>query len=206
MTKKKAKGSGALVLVVDDFEDNRAMYAEYLRFQGFRVAEAVNGAEAVAQTSELMPGIVVMDLSLPVMDGWEATRRIKADERTSHIRIIALTGHAESSHAKKALDAGCDDFIAKPCLPENLLAKIHQHLPKKDPVASVTAERKSSRRVGSERSTRTVATAKESPGARGRPRKVTERSSAKDRAPAGAGSRKISAARPRGAAKAKGKR
>ena len=70
-----------------------------------------------------------MDLSLPVMDGWEATRRIKADPRTKHIRVIALTGHAEPAHAKKALDAGCDDFVAKPCLPENLLAKIREHLP-----------------------------------------------------------------------------
>ncbi len=128
-SKAGRKGSGALVLVVDDFEDNRAMYVEYLLFQGFRVAEAVNGAEAISQTTKLMPGIIVMDLSLPVIDGWEATRRIKADARTSHIRIIALTGHAEPSHAKRALDAGCDDFIAKPCLPESLLAKINEHLP-----------------------------------------------------------------------------
>jgi CheY-like chemotaxis protein len=69
-----------------------------------------------------------MDLSLPVMDGWEATRRVKADPKTKHIRVIALTGHAEPAHAKKALDAGCDDFVAKPCLPENLLTKIREHL------------------------------------------------------------------------------
>ncbi|HVH44917.1 MAG TPA: response regulator [Labilithrix sp.] len=129
MTKKVASGENPLVLVVDDFEDNRAMYVEYLQFQGFRVVEAVNGAEAVERTVDLLPLVVVMDLSLPVMDGWEATRRIKADERTKHIRVIALTGHAEPAHAKKALDAGCDDFVAKPCLPENLLAKIREHLP-----------------------------------------------------------------------------
>lgn len=131
MSAKKASASKAnapLVLVVDDFEDNRAMYVEYLQFQGFRVAEAVNGEEAVAQAVSLMPAVIVMDLSLPVMDGWEATRRVKADPKTKHIRVIALTGHAEPAHAKKALDAGCDDFVAKPCLPENLLAKIREHL------------------------------------------------------------------------------
>ena len=126
---KKAASASALVLVVDDFEDNRAMYVEYLQFQGFRVAEAVNGHEAVERTKQLLPRVVVMDLSLPVMDGWEATRRIKADPLTRHIRVIALTGHAEPAHAKKALDAGCDDFVPKPCLPENLLAKIREHLP-----------------------------------------------------------------------------
>ena len=132
MTKKAASSAGnkkPLVLVVDDFEDNRAMYVEYLQFQGFRVAEAVNGQEAVERTQGLLPLVIVMDLSLPVMDGWEATRQIKADPRTKHIRVIALTGHAEPAHAKKALDAGCDDFVAKPCLPENLLAKIREHLP-----------------------------------------------------------------------------
>jgi two-component system, cell cycle response regulator DivK len=117
-----------LILVVDDFEDNRAMYVEYLEFQGFTVVEAVNGEEAVARTIKHLPQVIVMDLSLPVMDGWEATRRIKADPRTKHIRVIALTGHAEPAHAKKALEAGCDDFVAKPCLPENLLAKIREHL------------------------------------------------------------------------------
>jgi two-component system cell cycle response regulator DivK len=131
--KKKAKpkpGADApLVLVVDDFEDNRAMYLEYLQFQGFRVAEAVNGEEAVARATELVPAVIIMDLSLPVMDGWEATRRIKNNAKTKHIRVIALTGHAEPAHAKRALDAGCDDFVAKPCLPENLLAKVREHLP-----------------------------------------------------------------------------
>ena len=128
--KPRAKDAtaSALVLVVDDFEDNRAMYVEYLQFRGFRVAEAVNGLEAIERTKQLRPSVIVMDLSLPVMDGWEATRRIKADPETRHIRVIALTGHAEPAHAKKALDAGCDDFVAKPCLPENLLAKIREHL------------------------------------------------------------------------------
>jgi CheY-like chemotaxis protein len=118
------------VLVVDDFEDNRAMYVEYLQFQGFRVIEAVNGQDAVQRTKELLPNVVVMDLSLPVLDGWEATRQIKADPRTKDICVIALTGHADAAHAKIALAAGCDDFVAKPCLPANLLSKVREHLAK----------------------------------------------------------------------------
>ncbi len=145
-TSKIADGS-PLVLVVDDFEDNRAMYVEYLQFQGFRVAEAVNGQEAVERTKELLPGVIVMDLSLPVVDGWEATRRIKADPGTSHIRVIALTGHAEPAHAKKALDAGCDDFVPKPCLPEHLLAKIREHLPE-PPAPKSTSSRETKKQKG----------------------------------------------------------
>lgn len=132
-SKKKeggADGDAPLILVVDDFEDNRVMYVEYLQFHGFRVAEAVNGEEALQRANELMPMIVVMDLSLPVMDGWEATRRLKASARTKHIVVIALTGHAEPAHAKKARDAGCDDFVAKPCLPEQLVAKVREHVAK----------------------------------------------------------------------------
>jgi CheY-like chemotaxis protein len=117
-----------LILVVDDFEDNRLMYAEYLQSNGFRVAEAVNGEEAVRQTKALLPAVVVMDLSLPVMDGWEATRQIKADPTTKDIRVIALTGHAEPAHVKKALEAGCDDFVSKPCLPADLLVKVREQL------------------------------------------------------------------------------
>lgn len=132
---KNDKNDTPLVLIVDDFEDNRVMYVEYLQFQGFRVAEAVNGQEAIEQTQKLMPVVIVMDLSLPVMDGWEATRRIKADPKTKHIVVIALTGHAEPAHAKKARDAGCDDFIAKPCLPEALVARIREHVGAAAPVS-----------------------------------------------------------------------
>ena len=133
------KAPAPLVLVVDDFEDNRAMYLEYLQFQGFRVAEAVNGKEAIERTEELMPAIIVMDLSLPVMDGWEATRRLKANAKTKGVIVIALTGHAEAAHAKKARDAGCDDFIAKPCLPEQLVAKVREHVTKLSKQASKSA-------------------------------------------------------------------
>jgi CheY-like chemotaxis protein len=117
-----------LVLLVDDFEDNRAMYAQFLTFSGFRVAEAQNGREALDRAAQLMPDLIVMDLSLPVMDGWEATRRLKGDPRTRGIPIIALTGHALGRHSEGAKDAGCDGFITKPCLPEDLLAEIRRTL------------------------------------------------------------------------------
>ena len=79
-----------LILVVDDYQDAREMYAEYLQFSGFRVAEAKNGNEAVEQACSLKPDLILMDLSLPGMDGWEATRVLKADDETRHIPIVAL--------------------------------------------------------------------------------------------------------------------
>jgi CheY-like chemotaxis protein len=114
-----------LVLVVDDFDDNRAMYAEFLRYSGLDVAEASNGAEAIEKTTSMLPDLVVMDLSLPVIDGWEATRRIKDNPATSGIPILALTGHALEGHSADARRAGCDGFLAKPCLPEVLLDAVH---------------------------------------------------------------------------------
>ena len=117
-----------LVLVVDDFQDNREMYAEYLAFSGFRVIQAANGKEALDQAFANRPDIIIMDLSLPVMDGWEATRRLKADQRTNAIPVVALTGHAMQGHSKGAIDAGCDSFVAKPCLPDQLVAEIRKML------------------------------------------------------------------------------
>ena len=117
-----------LVLVVDDFQDNREMYAEYLVFSGFRVIQAANGKEALDQAFANRPDIIIMDLSLPVMDGWEATRRLKADGRTHEIPVVALTGHAMQGHSKGAIDAGCDSFVAKPCLPDQLVAEIRKML------------------------------------------------------------------------------
>ena len=119
---------GPLVLVVDDFQDNREMYAEYLAFSGFRVIQAANGKEALDQAFANRPDIIIMDLSLPVMDGWEATRRLKADLRTNAIPVVALTGHAMHGHSKGAMEAGCDSFVAKPCLPDQLVAEIRKML------------------------------------------------------------------------------
>ncbi len=117
-----------LVLIVEDYEDAREMYAAYLQFSGYRVAEAANGVEAVEQAQELMPDIILMDLALPKMDGWEATRLLKKDERTRDIPIVALTGHALAGHAEGARQAGCDAFITKPCLPDELVAEIKRVL------------------------------------------------------------------------------
>ena len=119
-----------LILLVDDFEDNRAMYAQFLTFSGFRVAEAANGKEALDKAGALLPDLVVMDLSLPVMDGWEATRRLKSDEPTRRIPVLALTGHALGRHSEGAKEAGCDGFVTKPCLPEDLVGEIRRMLEK----------------------------------------------------------------------------
>jgi CheY-like chemotaxis protein len=117
-----------LVLVVDDFADNREMYSEYLSFSGYEVIEARNGKEAIDAAQQRLPDIIIMDLSLPVMDGWEATRRLKADDRTRRIPVVALTGHALAGHSKGAKEAGCDSFLAKPCLPDQLVAEIRRML------------------------------------------------------------------------------
>jgi two-component system, cell cycle response regulator DivK len=113
-----------LVLLVDDYADNRDIYVQFLTYSGLRVEEAENGHQALDKAFELRPDVIVMDLSLPGLDGWEATRRLKGDPRTRGIPVIALTGHALAGHSKGALDAGCDVFITKPCLPERLLDEI----------------------------------------------------------------------------------
>jgi len=113
---------------VDDFPDNRQMYAEFLAFSGLRVAEAANGHEALEKAGDLLPDLIVMDLSLPGIDGWEATRRLKSDVRTKHILVMALTGHALAGHSKGAIEAGCDAFVTKPCLPDRLLDEIKRML------------------------------------------------------------------------------
>jgi two-component system, cell cycle response regulator DivK len=117
---------GPLILVVEDFQHTREMYAEYLRFAGFRVAEAANGIEAIDKSKELLPDLILMDLALPRVDGWEATRHIKADKRTKEIPIVALTGHVLTGHAEGAKAVGCDAFVTKPCLPDALVTEIRR--------------------------------------------------------------------------------
>ena len=117
-----------LILVVEDYDDAREMYVEYLTFTGFRVESATNGLEAIEMTQRLVPDLVLMDLALPKLDGWEATRRLKSDAATSHIPVIALTGHALAGHAERAREAGCDSFITKPCVPDELVAEISRVL------------------------------------------------------------------------------
>jgi CheY-like chemotaxis protein len=123
----KAKDK-ARVLLVDDYPDAREMYSEYLAYSGFDVIEASNGMEALEAAVDSSPDIILMDLSLPVMDGWEATRRLKSDARTAGIPVVALTGHALAGISEGARKAGCDAFVTKPCLPEDLVREIRKVL------------------------------------------------------------------------------
>ena len=117
-----------LVLVVDDMEDGREICAEYLAFRQYRVATAADGFEALAKAAELLPDIILMDLSLPGIDGWETTRRLKGDDLTRHIPVVALTAHALRSAHDQAVEAGCDAVITKPVLPKDLEAEIRRIL------------------------------------------------------------------------------
>jgi CheY-like chemotaxis protein len=112
------------LLLVEDNPENRDMLSRRLVRRGFELCFAVDGAEAVSSTREQKPDLVLMDLSLPVMDGWEATRQIKADPATRDIPVIALTAHAMSGDREKALAAGCNDYDTKPVDLPRLLAKI----------------------------------------------------------------------------------
>jgi two-component system, cell cycle response regulator DivK len=102
------------VLVVDDFPDGREMVAEYLAFRGFSVLQAATGSQAIELARKHRPRLILMDLGMPGLDGWEATRQLKADARTKGCVIIALTAHALASQHASAISAGCDEVIAKP--------------------------------------------------------------------------------------------
>ena len=127
-TSSAAQRARPLILIVEDQSDLRRLYVEHLTTSGFDVIEAGDGAEAIDHTSAQLPDVVLMDLSLPVVDGWEATRRLKADARTSHIPIVALTGCDGSGELEKATQAGCDWFVPKPCPPHALVTEIRRVL------------------------------------------------------------------------------
>ena len=112
------------ILLVEDNEMNRDMLSRRLIRKGFEVVLAVDGQSGVEMTKTHAPDLVLMDMSLPVLDGWEATRRLKADDATRQIPVIALTAHAMSSDREKALEAGCDDYDTKPVELSRLLEKI----------------------------------------------------------------------------------
>jgi two-component system cell cycle response regulator DivK len=116
------------ILLVEDNEMNRDMLSRRLERKGFEVMTAVDGRSGVDMASSSNPDIIIMDLSLPVMDGWEATRRIKADSATQSIPVIALTAHAMAGDEQKALEAGCDDYDTKPIDLSRLLDKIENLL------------------------------------------------------------------------------
>ncbi len=113
-----------LVLVVDDYDDARVMYGECLLLGGYRVVEARNGEAAVAQARALSPDVILMDLSLPGLDGWDATRQLKADPGTRHIPVVALTGHAAARATDRAREAGCDRLLIKPALPDAVVNEV----------------------------------------------------------------------------------
>ena len=116
------------ILLVEDNEMNRDMLSRRLIRKGFEVIIAVDGQAGVDMASSTNPDIILMDLSLPVIDGWEATRRIKADSATQGIPVIALTAHAMAGDEQKALDAGCDDYATKPVDFKSLLGKIEKFI------------------------------------------------------------------------------
>jgi CheY-like chemotaxis protein len=112
------------ILLVEDEEMNRDMLGRRLGRRGFEVIFAVDGAQAIEAAERHAPDVILMDMSLPVVDGWEATRRLKASPKTSGIPVIALTAHAMAGDREKALNAGCDDYDTKPIEFARLVSKI----------------------------------------------------------------------------------
>ncbi|MEQ1885954.1 MAG: response regulator [Bryobacteraceae bacterium] len=116
------------ILIVEDNEMNRDMLSRRLERKGYIVAMAVDGAEGVAMAAREKPDVILMDMSLPVMDGWEATRRVKSSGETKNIPVIALTAHAMEGDRHKTIEAGCDDYDTKPIDLARLLGKIEAQL------------------------------------------------------------------------------
>jgi CheY-like chemotaxis protein len=116
------------VLLVEDNEDNLLIYSTILRHSGYTVVEARDGQAGIDAAKAEKPGLILMDVSIPVMDGLEATRRLKADPSTKDIPIIALTAHALASDQQKAIEAGCDSYIAKPAEPRAVVAAVREYL------------------------------------------------------------------------------
>src|SRR5262245_34936984 len=117
------------ILVVEDQEDNRQILRDLLGSVGFTMIEAGDGEEALTQAAKERPDLILMDIQLPVMDGYEATRRLKADPSTKAIPIIVVTSYALSGDEGKAKAAGCDAYVTKPYSPRQLLAKVKEFLP-----------------------------------------------------------------------------
>jgi two-component system cell cycle response regulator DivK len=123
------------ILMVEDTEDNRQILRDLMSSTDYELLEAVDGAEGIAMAAKHKPDLILMDIQLPVMDGYEASRRIKSNPELQHIPIIAVTSYALSGDEAKTLAAGCDGYIAKPFSPRLLLEKIREFLPQGDPLA-----------------------------------------------------------------------
>lgn len=117
------------ILMVEDTEDNRQIVRDLMESVGYELLEAEDGAAGVAMAAEHRPDLILMDIQLPVLDGYEACRRIKANPDLRHIPIIAVTSYALSGDEAKTREAGCDSYVAKPFSPRQLLAKINELLP-----------------------------------------------------------------------------
>ena len=120
--------SGKTLLLVEDNEDNRIVYSTILRHFGYNVTEAWNGEEGISKARSGKPDLILMDISIPIIDGWEATQVLKHDPATKHIPIIALTAHALASDREKAFEVGCDGYLAKPCEPRAVVAEVQRFL------------------------------------------------------------------------------
>jgi two-component system cell cycle response regulator DivK len=116
------------ILVIEDTEDNRKILRDLLTNAGFELIEALDGESGIRMAAQERPDLILMDIQLPIVNGYEATRRIKANPDTKHIPIVAVTSYALSGDEAKAREAGCDGYIAKPFSPRNLLAKVREFL------------------------------------------------------------------------------
>ena len=120
--------SSKTVLLVEDNEDNRTVYRTILEHFGYQVIEAQNGEAGVSMAREQRPDLILMDISIPLIDGWEATRILKSEPGTAQIPIIALTAHALATDRAKAQEVGCDGYLAKPCEPRRVVAEVQRFI------------------------------------------------------------------------------
>jgi two-component system cell cycle response regulator DivK len=116
------------ILLVEDNDDNRIIYSTALRFTGYEVVEAITGTEGVRMARSEKPDLILMDISVPELDGWQATSILKADPETASIPIIAVTAHALPDDERRSMEAGCDGYLAKPITPAALIAEVDRRL------------------------------------------------------------------------------
>ena len=127
-----------LILIVEDDTDNREGYAEYLTYLGYRVAQAADGESALKAARRLHPDVILLDLALPVLDGWEVARQVKSDPRTRDILVVALSACVFPSDVKRATSSGCDLFLDKPCYPQTVADEIQRLIVARDATSSAT--------------------------------------------------------------------
>jgi two-component system cell cycle response regulator DivK len=119
--------------LVEDNEDNRVIYATALRYAGYLVSEAITGSQAITLARELRPELILMDIALPELDGWQATAVLKADSATQHIPVIAVTAHVLPGDIERSIAAGCDGYLAKPISPASLVAEVDRRFGRTKP-------------------------------------------------------------------------